>query len=363
MSKICVSILSFNGSDHLEKCLTSFVGQKLNNHSFEIHILDNNSKDNSVEIIEKVQKDHPELNIKLSLSKENRGFTGGNNLILEKVLDEFDYFILFNQDAYITDPEFLQKYVQASQSVDDQALIQATIKTFGGELTGAGIYLSYYGVATPTNLLYNQAKTDLFKIPITQFACVIIPTSILKRIGLLEDLYFAYHEDVEYSLRASLHGYQNLCAKSLEVFHNQKPGRFRQKKFNAYLCERNRYFFILTHYSWWLILMISPILILQDIAFLLLFIVSDNLDGKIRGYREVLSSWSKIMAVRKKTRLEIIQSRYKKHYYASFRRVIDATKIYKDKELPLVLKVATFGLNLLCQVYYPIFKLCTRLFP
>lgn len=108
MNKIVsIIIVNYNGKHLLEECLKSIFELHFPKNKLEIIVVDNNSQDNSVSFI---KKNYP--NIILVEAKDNTGFTGGNNLGLEKASG--DYVILLNNDTSV-EKNWLNELIKASK--------------------------------------------------------------------------------------------------------------------------------------------------------------------------------------------------------------------------------------------------------
>ena len=102
MKKVAVIIVNWNGKKFLGNCLKSVYEQSYDN--FDLYFVDNGSIDDSVEF---VKKNFPKACI-ISLT-ENTGFALGNNIGIEKALEDSDveYVVLLNNDT-VTEKDWLQ---------------------------------------------------------------------------------------------------------------------------------------------------------------------------------------------------------------------------------------------------------------
>jgi GT2 family glycosyltransferase len=361
MTKICVTVLSYNGQNELEDCIHSLLRQTVNDFEMEIHVLDNDSKDGSWQILEGLAAKYKR--VKIFKSQKNTGFTGGHNFLITQAKDNFDYFLLFNQDAQAGHDLMLSNLLQASKSLNDQALIQPAIINHSGEVAGTGSTITYFGLGVPTIEFYENSQADLFEVDLTQFAAVLIPKGIIQKVGLLSQIYFAYHEDVDYSIRARLLGFSNYASKTATIIHDQKPGKFKTKKFGMYLAERNRYYYLLSHFSWLVLGVILPILILQEISMWYFFWSNGNLAGKIRANREVFSGFRKVMNYRRENRNLMQQSEFVGEFYQLHRGAFDARKLLEDPGISSLSKVMVRSLNLVFNLYRPVYLVASKVWP
>ena len=106
--KVGVIILAWNSEKRILDCLNS-----LNSYcdDFNTYVVDNDSKDNTVQII---KKSFP--NINLILSNSNLGFSGGNNLgFTQAINDGCDYVVLLNDDVIILE-DFISPLVRKMEN-------------------------------------------------------------------------------------------------------------------------------------------------------------------------------------------------------------------------------------------------------
>ena len=78
-----IIIANWNGEKIIDKCLQSLVEQDYKN--FKVYIIDNASKDKSIEIIERYSK---EINIQLTKLDYNSGFAVANNIGIKQAIDD-----------------------------------------------------------------------------------------------------------------------------------------------------------------------------------------------------------------------------------------------------------------------------------
>lgn len=106
---VSVNILTYNAQNFIEPCLKSVLSQTYPN--IEILIIDNNSKDKTIEIIESFIQNRklPIQNIQLIINKKNLGFAAGHNIGIRKSKGE--YVLCLNQDV-VLDKDFIKNAVE-----------------------------------------------------------------------------------------------------------------------------------------------------------------------------------------------------------------------------------------------------------
>lgn len=232
MPRVDVIVLNFNGRRFLEECLFSL--QQQTYQDFEVLLVDNASSDDSVEF---VRSTFP--NVKLLQLSENLGFCGGNNRGISST--SADYVALLNNDTQ-ADPNWLESLVSvldhepqvgfcASKMIRIQDRL--TIDTAGdvfythgvGGKRGSGLPISYYTV--PEYIFGACAGAAIYR------------RAMLDVVGLLDEDFFAYDEDIDLSFRCQLQGYRCKYVPTAIVYHHVGGSFGRLSEDNVKRIRRN----------------------------------------------------------------------------------------------------------------------------
>ncbi|KKR34313.1 MAG: putative glycosyltransferase [Candidatus Gottesmanbacteria bacterium GW2011_GWC2_39_8] len=256
MKKISIVILNYNGLADTIDCLSSLKKIKQAGFVTEIIVVDNGSK----EKIKVIKIRFPET--VLIESHENLGFAGGNNLGIKKALEsKADYVMLLNNDTTV-DPLIILKLIEFSERNKDIGIVSPKIYFYPGQEYHKDRYkeeekgkvIWYGGGKIDWNNLYashlDVDKVDDFKNQTpaeTDFAtgcCMLIKKEVFSKIGLLDDKYFLYFEDTDFSLRAKKAGIKVFFYPEGLVWHKNasssgKPG----SNLHIYYQTRNRLIF------------------------------------------------------------------------------------------------------------------------
>lgn len=116
-------------------------------------------------------------------------------------------------------------------------------------------------------------------------ACCAITHAFWDQLGGFEEAYFAYHEDVELSLRSWQRGRSVVYVPDAVALHHYE---FSRNPTKTYLLERNRLLTLLTTYSGRTLALLAPALLAQELAMLALAARQGWLPAKVRGYRWLL---------------------------------------------------------------------------
>ena len=242
--KLSIIIVNYNVSNELKHCLVSVV-KSLQDIDNEIFVVDNNSCDNSCKM---VRQDFPF--VKLIENKENVGFAKANNQAIRESSGE--YVLLLNPDT-IVDSDTFSKMVEFADNHQDMGGLGVKM------LDGNGKFLpeSKRGIPTPfvafckmSGLYKLFPKSDTFnhyylgslsiddinKIEILAGACMLLRKSVLDEVGLLDENYFLYGEDVDISYRILLQGYNNYYLPTTTITHlkGESTKKNQKESINAF---------------------------------------------------------------------------------------------------------------------------------
>ncbi len=194
----------------------------------------------------------------------NRGFAGGNNAVLREIVDwehQPEYVMLLNSDTIVR-PGSLASLVRAADDHPDAGIIGPRLEWPDGDSQG-----SCFRFITPISQMLAAARTAPFTrmfakwdVPVAMsdephecdwlsFACAIIRMQTMREVGVLDDGYYLYFDDVDYCRMAHLKGWKTLYWPDAHVVHlrgQSNPLKELQKQCKrrpAYFYQsRTRYF-------------------------------------------------------------------------------------------------------------------------
>lgn len=215
--KVAIIVVNWNGYDLTKACLESL--KILLYSNFKVVLVDNGSQDHSGE---NLKDEFPE--IELISSTENLGFTGGNNLGIQWALhNHFEYVLLLNNDT-IVEPDFLQPLVSFLEQNPDYGAAQPKImfeKERNRIWNAGGGYFKWLGMSWSVGIGqedHGQFDQEMDTPWITGCA-ILLRSDVIKQVGMLDDRFFAYYEDVEWSLRIIKSGYRLRYLPQSKIYH------------------------------------------------------------------------------------------------------------------------------------------------
>ena len=198
----------------------------------------------------------------------NRGFAANNNLAIRYALErDFDYVFLHNGDLKLA-PDSMTEAVRLAEASPEVGSVQCLVRYWHEQdkvnVTGGVIHIAGYGFARDNGKLMSEIKvSDGEDIAYASGAAVLYRAAALKRVGLLEEGFFMYHEDLELGMRLRFAGYRNLLAAKSFAYHDYKFSR-NPKKF-AWM-ELYRNVVVYAYYKPATLLLFAPLLLAIELG-------------------------------------------------------------------------------------------------
>ncbi len=222
---LSIVILNYFNKDLIRELLKNIAELKLP-HSYEIIVVDNASYDG----VEEIVKEYPQA--KFIQNKKNSGFAAGNNLGIKQAQGK--YILILNPDlAILSDAvNIMYQYLEDNPQVGlcGPRLINAdkTIqysctrfpdwrlplyrRTTLAETKAGQDWLNYY-------FLKDHDHHQNFPVPALFGACLLVRSAALEKVGLLDERYFMYLEDIDWCRRFWQAGWQVAYVGQAEVIH------------------------------------------------------------------------------------------------------------------------------------------------
>jgi len=216
-------VLNWNGRDLTLDCLSSL--EKITYPNVKVYVIDNGSSDNSVTAI---RNQFPEKSVFNSIYEiielpENYGFARGNNAGFELVKQKADYTIFLNNDT-IVDPNFVEPLINAMES--NSTVKQSTPKIFyadnldyiwfgGGKVSLWAGWIRHLGIRQKDSMQFSFNRN----VDYATGCCVCMRTVDFESIGMFDESFLMYGEDVDLSLRFRKQGGQILFVPESKIWH------------------------------------------------------------------------------------------------------------------------------------------------
>lgn len=225
-TKVFAIVVTYNGSQWVEKCLTSLRESTQPVHTI---VIDNASTDDTARII---CEKFPE--VELILSKENLGFGRANNIGLKKALyEEADYVVLLNQDAWV-EPETIEKIIHIQQENSEYSILSAVHYKNENEVEPY-----FKSLVSEENMAesfhewnWGDPKKTVFSVGFVHAAFWVITKECLEKVGFFDPIFPHYGEDEDYCDRAKFFNFSIGIVPSVKITHD--IGKRALQPFNAY---------------------------------------------------------------------------------------------------------------------------------
>lgn len=323
--KLSVVIPTWNGLELLKVCLPSLIKQTFKD--FEVIIIDNGSGDDSVKYI---QKNFPSFKI-IKLPK-NIGFAGAVNKGIKKALGK--YIILLNNDTEV-DKNCLKYLIEAADKHSGVGMVAAKIKNFYQRniIDNAGDEIDVVGHSFTRGI--GKKDNQKFNLPGYIFLVTgggsLFKKEVFNKIGLFDEDYFLYMEDIDLSFRAQLAGFKAWYEPKAIIYHKRMTTSAKNMSFVEPACFRNMTMNIIKDY---------PLsLLLHNFNWIKIILVNLNtfkylagkgyLWGALKAELDVLKSLRCLLKKRKKIQsLKTVSDEYIIENVKERKLIIPFTKIH-----------------------------------
>lgn len=238
-----ISLITVNYNQAVVTCDMLESTRSLTYPRYEIIVVDNGSAEDPTERIRR--GNYP--NVTVVVSPENLGFSGGNNLGISHA--QGDYFFLLNNDTFVT-PHLLELLLEPF--LNDHAVgvtcpkirfhDQPMIIQYAGyrplnEYTGQTWAV---GLMEPDQGQHDVSGPTYF----AHGAAMMVSRTVLERAGTLDDSFFLYYEELDWSARIRRAGFQIYYQANALIYHRESMSVGKANAMKVYYHTRNRLWFM-----------------------------------------------------------------------------------------------------------------------
>lgn len=237
MDNIFLILINFNNYAMTIECVNSIVQSTYKNYS--IVIVDNASSDDSYEKLSTFYNEQQMVYV--IKASENNGFSAGNNIGIDFAIKHgAEYIMLLNNDTVIDKEMIALLHAKADKHTvtlpkmfyysDPKVIWYA-----GGKIDYKCGNIKHIGQDRRDSAMYSSELLCSFMTG----CCALIHKSVLQSVGLLDESYFMYGEDVDYSIRLKKKGIRILLVPMAKLWH-KVGGSSSSNKLNIYYDTRNK---------------------------------------------------------------------------------------------------------------------------
>ncbi|MBB6713505.1 glycosyltransferase family 2 protein [Clostridium gasigenes] len=217
--KVFIILLNYKNVKDTLEAVESL--ENINYPNFEIIIVDNDSKDNSLILLKEAlgEKHH------IISSGKNGGFAFGNNVGIKYAIKKnADYVLLINNDTTV-EKDFLNHLVNSIENKKNVAMATGLILNYynkekiwydGGEIK----WDKFYGYHINEGKRLSDVTLKEREITFATGCLMLIKCEIIKKIGYLPEEYFMYYEDVDFCAKIQEEGYK-ICYNPKSVIYHK----------------------------------------------------------------------------------------------------------------------------------------------
>lgn len=241
---VAIIILNWNQPKDTLACLAAVAA--LDYPAVLTLVVDNGSTDDSVE---RIRAACP--NMEIIETGANQGYTGGNNAGIRRALAHGAAYIWLLNDDTIAAPNSLSVLVRAAEADPGAGFIGPLVRMrerpdlilSAGGVLGPDMRPRHRGLGELDEGQYNKiAEADFLS-----GCALLVSRSTIERIGLLDEAFFAYGEDVEWCSRGSRAGLKVLFVPQAVVWHPDTRQRDENSARVMYYITRNHLLFLRKH--------------------------------------------------------------------------------------------------------------------
>ena len=232
--KVAIILVNFNTFSDTRQCVESLQKAYRNAANFDVIVVDNASTKKNIEI-------------ETFLKENTIYFSGGNNVGIRYAMKhDYDYILLLNNDT-IVERDFLDKLIVGIEDKEDVGAVigkiyydydHSILWYAGGSVNMKKGIVCQRGFGEKDRGQYDTTEEVYF---ITG-CMMLIPVEVIKKVGLLDDSFFLYAEDLEYSLRLMKKGYKLYYVPNSIIYHKvgASSGRETVSSNTQYYMIRNQ---------------------------------------------------------------------------------------------------------------------------
>lgn len=294
MGHVSVIVLGYGTEDHLEEALQALASQTRPEDEFLL-------VDNGIADIATRRESWPRQ-VRVLGGGANTGFTGGCLMAAAEATGEVLIFV--NSDAIVR-PGALDA-LRAAAEEPDVGIVGGCLRladrpdvvnSVGNPLQFAGIT---WAGACGEPAARHMARTE---VPVATGGLFALRREVWDELGGFDDLYFAYHEDTDLSLRCWLSGRRVITEPTAIADHYYEFGRNPRK---MYLLERNRLITVLTDYPPRTLRTLLPTILLLEPAFLVLAVLQGWSRQKLAAWTWLVRHRSALRARRRRVQAAVV---------------------------------------------------------
>lgn len=302
---VSIIIVNYNGMKFLKRCLSSIFRQSY--PKIEIILVDNGSIDGSIDYL---KREFP--SVKIIENKKNLGFARGNNIGINNA--KGDLIATLNNDTDVV-PTWIEQLVGTINS-DKKVGMCASKMLFDYNqnlINSTGIYISRSGACWDRGI-FEIDKGQYEKVEEVFSPCAgaaLYKREMLEEIGLFEEDFYAYMEDVDLAFRGRLAGWKCLYVPKAIVYHIHSGTAGFETDFKVYYSVRNIVWNCVKNFPIGVLITSLPWMIGRNIAMVPFYTLRRHGRAALRSEIDAIKGIPKMVA--KRTKCKVDEKEIKKY--------------------------------------------------
>ncbi len=311
---ISVVVTNYNGRKYLADCLSSLAAQTY--RDFETIVVDNASTDGSVEFVEENY-----LEVRIVRNRENLGFAGGTNAGIRAARGE--YVLTLNNDTR-ADPGFLE-HLRDAMDVDTATGMCAAKMLFpNGSINSTGICISRSGAAWDRGMYEpDHGQYDCSEEVFGPCAgAALYRREMLEEIGLFDEDFFLYMDDVDLAFRARLAGWACRYVPEAKVYHHHGGTAGVGTDLAVYYGNRNCVWYVVKNFPSRLLVTSIPWILVRNLIVVPYYATKGRGRAVVRSKVDAVCGIPRMLRKRSKIRRKVPESEIRRfiHTWCSIGR-------------------------------------------
>lgn len=235
---IKIIIVTYNSDDCIANCLRSL---EKASEKFKLHItiVDNVSTDNTLSIVKGFGSD-----IHLIRNTRNLGYGGGNNIAIKAMLSELRLYtavLILNPDVILT-PCSVDELISVLYRFPEVGGVSPNVID-GAELNGMHRLKTLFGLPMRQEIMANENAIEVDRL---YGCCMLVKPVFFEKVGLFDEAYFLYWEELDLCVRAGKVGFKLLICNNVTILHRLNKS---ERVHRIYYMWRNQIYFALKNFG------------------------------------------------------------------------------------------------------------------
>jgi len=254
--KLSIIIVNYNVKKLLKGCIKS-IYETIKNIEYEVIVIDNNSSDGSVEML---KNEFPQ--VKIIENTENKGFAAANNQGIN--VSRGKYILLLNPDTIVlpnainTMLEFMDNRAEAGavgcKILNPDGTLQSSCRNFPSILIILYDSIGLHRVFSKSKIVsrYYLRYWDHDEIRVVDSvkgACLMIRQEVIKKVGLLDERFFLFGEEVDWCRRIKENGWKVFFTPNAQIIHYGGQSSKQQSRKNLIESHKARQQYFQKYYG------------------------------------------------------------------------------------------------------------------